>query len=133
MHMTALKRTVVAFLVAPLAAAATLVLMTPMSGETDMVAILGLVPLFYLFCAAPLIIIGVPIFLLLAYFNWLNFWSIFSAGIGVAVLATFGLRFPSLPQHQDFELVVTAGAFASFVFWIIWRGRKIEARPADEN
>lgn len=115
------NRTILAFLVAPLVAASALGVLTLMSGNTDIVMILGLVLICYFYCAAPLFIMGTPIYLLLKFIGWLNFWSILATGIGIGALATLGLRFPSVPEQRDLLVFASVGALASFVFWIIWR------------
>lgn len=124
------NRTILAFLIAPLVAAIALGTMPLISGQNDIVAIAILIFIFYFYCAAPLIVFGVPIYLLLKCFGWINFFSIMTTGIGLGAVAAFGLRLPSLPELRDFELFISSGALASFVFWVIWRSENTEIQSA---
>ena len=114
-------RTIAGFLVAPFASAVMLWAVGVLWRNADPVATLGLIPILYLFTAAPLIVVGTPIYLVLRRFDGLNVWSILASGAGAGSLAAIGLRLPSLPTTHDIELCACVGTLTSLVFWLIWR------------
>ena len=97
-------RTIAGFLVAPFASAFMLWTVGVLWRNADPAATLGLIPIFYLFAAAPLIVFGTPIYLVLRRLDCLNVWSILASGAGVGILASIGLRLPSPPATHDIEL-----------------------------
>ena len=114
-------RTIAGFLVAPFASAFMLWAAGVLWRNEDPIATLGLIPILYLFAAAPLVIVGTPIYLVLRRLDCLNVWSILVSGACIGALASIGLRLPSPPTTHDIELFACVGTLTSLVFWFIWR------------
>lgn len=116
--------TIAAFAIAPLGAAAAMSTMTRVSGHLDLLAAMGLLPVFYVFAAAPTLLIGVPLYVILSRYERVNVVTTVIAGGVVGVVAACMLRCPAMPEAGDLRNCVGIGILSSLMFWAVWRCRQ---------
>jgi hypothetical protein len=122
MNVPTIKKAAVAavgFLSASLLPAVVFAVLTPILGDRFSIVQLGLVPVFFVFSAAAVLLIGTPMFLILRALHLVNWWSALVAGcLGGAIVSVI-LRLPAHPVPGDFLIDCPTGAASAFVFWLI--------------
>jgi hypothetical protein len=117
---------IVGFVVAPLISALILSATTRLFEPSDIVARIGMVPVFYYFSAIATALLGMPAFFLFFRFRIIRWWSILGSGLAIGALMGVIVGTPSRAQVPDMLLMATAGAASALGFWLIWRqGREI--------
>lgn len=108
--------TIIGFLIAPLIAAVALVATGAAKSGSDILDMSALlwVAIYYCFTISAALLIGLPSYLLLAYFNKVTWWSTILVGMfGGAVMSLI-----FLPLNL---LILLIGGLSGLVFWLIWR------------
>lgn len=111
--------TIIGFLIAPLIAAIALVAIGAAKSGYDLLDMSALlwVGVYYCFTIGAALFIGLPSYLLLAYFNKVTWWSAIFVGVfGGAVMSII-----FLPLNL---LTLVIGGLSGLVFWLIWRQGK---------
>ena len=111
--------TIIGFLIAPLIAAVALVAAGAAKSGDDFLGTSAFlwVAIYYCFTISAALLIGLPGYLLLAYFNKVKWWSAILVGmLGGAVMS-----FIFLPLNL---LILLIGGLSGLVFWLIWRQGK---------
>ena len=80
---------------------------------------------FYPFSLMATLLLGMPVFLALKWFQLVAWWSALASGFFVGAVMVVALRLPYLPTPEDFLKGISTfgplGALAGFAFWLIWR------------
>ena len=118
---------VVGFLVASLIPALLFSVLSPVSGGTDIIAMLRLLPGFYVFSLLATVVLAVPVFLLFLRFRLVRWWSVLGAGFGIGALIGFIVRSPNPVQIRDVLVMSLTGVAAALGFWLVWNQAK--AKP----
>ena len=121
--MSKITAAVVGFLVAPLVSAVIGAVLTPVQGKLnlDLVSILGLLPIIYLFAALATALLGVPSFLLLLKYKLVTWWSALGVGVVAGVIVALIFKAPSHVEARDLMVMGAIGSASAFSFWLIWR------------
>jgi hypothetical protein len=120
-----LTAAVLGFVVAPLISALVLSATTRLFEPLDIVARIGMMPVFYYFSAGATILLGLPAFLLFLHFNIIRWWSVLGSGLAIGVLMGLVVGAQNGAQIPDVLLMATAGAASALGFWLIWeQGRE---------
>lgn len=107
-----------ALLLASLVPAVAFSVLTPLSRGQFSAGQLGLIPVFLVFSAVAIVLIGAPMFLVLRALRLVRWWSALLAGcLGGAVVGLV-LRLPAAPMRGDFLILCPVGATAAIVFWL---------------
>jgi hypothetical protein len=112
---------VLGFAVAPLISAVILSATTRLVDRFDIVARIGMVPVFYFFSALATIVLGLPAFLLFSRFGMVRWWSILGSGLLIGALMGAIVGKPNRAQVPDMLLMAAGGTVAALGFWLIWR------------
>ena len=110
-------------------------LLTPITGgpiNTDILSVLGLMPLFYCFSLAAGLLFGIPLFLLFRRYHLVRWWSASAAGIVVGSVVALMLRSNAV-QAGDFLVLVPEGAVSGLVFWAIWKRGTVAQQTVPER
>ena len=112
------RSTQVAFAVAPVVPGLTIVIAEHMAGTQDAFGVFGVLVFGYLYSWLPMLVLGLPSFLLARHLRLVKWWSALCAGliIGAAVYTAI--------QHsitdRGFVVYTIAGAASGLCFWCIW-------------
>lgn len=112
---------VLAFAVAPLISAVMLSATTPLVDRIDVVGKLGLVPVFYFYCAAVTLIAGLPIFLVLLRFGLARWWMALLVGLIIGAASAFVIESPHSPTASLVLFMGGTGTVSALGFWLLWR------------
>lgn len=116
------------FLAAPLIPAAYYGVLFPLSGNRDVVSVVGTFVVAYLLSVTGGLFLGGPIFLLLNKLSLVRWWSAVCSGALLGML----LRIVVTPRNLDFPsslLFIVFGGIGGLVFWTFWRiGNKQEGQ-----
>jgi len=115
------KRAVAGFLAAALFAAVAGVVLSPGLTSGDVVTMLGLVPIFFVWSGVATGLLGVPAFLLLNYFGLVRWWSATGAGLLIGAIVAIVFNLPNTVELQGLWVMALVGAIAALTFWLIWR------------
>jgi hypothetical protein len=117
---------IVGFLVAPLIAALILSATTRLVPPSDIIARIGMLPVFYYFSAVATCLLGLPVFLIFRRLRLLRWWSVLASGFVIGALMGALVGESNHAQLPDMLLMAGAGAVAALGFWAIWsQGREI--------
>jgi hypothetical protein len=117
---------VVGFVVAPLISAVILSATTRLVEPSDIVARVGMVPIFYYFSAMATVVLGLPAFFLFVRFRIVRWWSVLASGLAIGALMGAIVGAQNHAQLPDALLMAAAGGASAIGFWLIWRqGRAI--------
>lgn len=110
--------TILGFLIAPLFAAIALIIIgAAKSGDHDLLDTSAIfwVAIFYWYTLGATLVIGLPAYLLLKYFNKVTWWSAILGGLlsGAVMMLVF--------NNALNPLVIVIGGLSGLVFWLIWR------------
>lgn len=112
---------ITAFIVAPMGAAVMMAILTPVADKFDFLSMIGLIPIFYFFAAAPSFAIGIPLYLVLNYYRRLSLLTILLGGTAIAFLSAYVIRFPDMAALRDVLVSTAIGVISSLLFWFVWR------------
>ena len=133
-NMKELKFTVMGFLIAPMIPAIALAVLTPVTGgliNTDLLSVIGLSLILYIFCMAAALFLGLPSFLFLRSYNAIRWWSAGGLGFCIGAVVEIVVRLPQLVW--DFRAIAifgSLGLLTGLVFWFIWKQGDPVAWPA---
>ncbi|WP_157280969.1 hypothetical protein [Pelomonas sp. Root1237] len=113
------KATLLAFVSATALIPTYLSLEFPLSGQRDLLSVIGTFVVFGPFTAMVTCVIAVPAYAALSKFGWVTWWSSVGSGVLTAVLATAVLM--PTTEAEGFLRFALLGGAAGFVFWLIWR------------
>ena len=130
---TVTRRTVVAFLAAPLVPALLYALFDSTragSAEGNVLGFLVVASIVYWYAGIATVVLALPTFLVLNRFHLVSWWS--SVGAGAILSLLFA---ETLFGQSDFALLGSLGALAGLAFWLIWRAprRPITDKVAQEG
>jgi hypothetical protein len=114
------------FFLAALVPAVVLALNTPLQSGQFTIWQFGLVPVFFVFSAVAVALIGIPLYLSLQAVRLITWWSSVIAGCFGGVLVGFVLRMPGMPMPSDFVATCPVGAASALSFWMALRLRSKE-------
>ena len=108
--------TIIGFLVAPLIAAIALVVIGAAESGYDLLDMSALLwaGVYYCYTIGAALFIGLPTYLLLAYFNKVTWWSAILVGMFSGAVMSVIFLPPNL-------LIPVIGGVAGLSFWLIWR------------
>lgn len=82
---------------------------------------LGLIPVFFVFSAVAVALIGLPMYFALRAMRLITWWSSLIAGCLGGALVSLVLHLPSAPSPSNFLVDCPVGAASAFVFWLTLR------------
>jgi hypothetical protein len=104
--------------------------------EADLLTLLGLTAVFYMFSISFTLLFGVPLFLVLRRFKRLRWWSCALSGLAVGVLVA-ELLLPDAAGADDriqfLSLCGAVGGLSGIAFWAIWRKGVATNLPLDSG
>jgi hypothetical protein len=117
---------VVGFLVAPLISALILAATTRLFEPSDIVARIGMVPVFYYFSGMATVLLGLPAFFLFLRFKIIRWWSVLTGGLVIGALMGAIVGAQNHAQLPNVLFMAATGAASALGFWLIWRqGREV--------
>jgi len=123
----------IAFLTVPVIPALVGAVLTPVTREFDVIALLGFAVIFYLISAVVTAVLGVPIFYWLLRIKLVRWWSALAVGFGIGAVAAIFVRLPNLAHAREILLFGLEGAVSGFVFWVIWKQGREPPTPAGDE
>jgi hypothetical protein len=112
--------TALGFLAATVVPAAYFALMFPLSGVQNMRSIAGTFLVACFVASVATATLGIPMFLLLARFKLIRWWSAASSGMLAGIIVIYAIRFSSQVELTTIFLFSMLGGAAGFVFWRVW-------------
>ena len=112
---------VLAFAVAPMISAVMLSATTPLVDRLDLVGKLGLLPVFYFYCTAVALIVGLPTFFVLLRFGLVRWWTALLVGLIIGGVSAFVVESPHSPTASLVLFMAGTGMVSALGFWLIWR------------
>ena len=117
-------RAVLGFVAAAIFPAIVLAVTSPIT-EGRLVGALGILPLLLVFSCGAVLLLGLPLFLLLRRFRLVRWWSAIASGLVIGALVAVITRAPGVVKPGDFIVMVPLGGATAFLFWLIWRPRRV--------
>ena len=120
--MTKSKATILGFLITPLVPALITVATGYLNGRsTDVLFLLGMILLLYIWAGIGMLFFASPIFLILNHFELINWRTSVLSGFLVGGILASILRLPNYPYLVEVVSWGLLGGFSAFCFWLIWR------------
>ena len=131
--MKAATATVLGFVVAPVVPVVLGGLLTPASGDFDLVTVVGLGAIAY--CASLLYtaFLGIPLFVFLQLSGRINILSCIASGLLIGAIVAITVALPNRAHVEDLVVKAMTGAAAGFVFWLFWSRGSDDTRPQQET
>jgi hypothetical protein len=111
---------VAGFVMASIFPAAYIAIIAPLSGERNLISIIGSFFVFYFFSAVVTVIFGLPGFLILQKLQIISWWSTVCYGM---LVGSFVHIFVTYSVGYDLSLLLkyaAIGGVSGFIFWIFW-------------
>jgi len=109
---------VIGYFLASLIPALVFAVLTPLQ-EHFTVLQLGLVPVFFVFSAAAVALIGLPMYFTLRAAGLITWWSSLVAGCLGGAIVSIVIRLPSMPSLSELLIDCHVGAASALVFWAV--------------
>ena len=122
---------ILGFAVASLISALMLSATTRLVEPFDIIARLGMVPVFLYFSGMAVILVAVPVFFLFLKFNLIHRWSVVAAGLVIGALMGSIVGTPSRGHVLDILFMAGVGAVSALAFWVVWKQGREEGKAGN--
>ena len=106
------------FAVASFISGLTIVIVERMAGTHDALGVLGVLIFGYIFTWIPVLIFGLPAFLVLRHLRLVRWWSAVAGGLIIGGVVSVAIQHSIMAR--EFTVYTIAGTASGLCFWLIW-------------